>query len=782
MALSRVGWRRSFVWAALTIAFSLLLSQAPLFGVLGFELSLALGPWVGIGAAHLAVGVVQRRRQQRAPLNAAPLFGRALLEAFATLLLPSFLIGLLSTLLGDGCDLVSGIAFFCVGPVCSALWGLTLGLSAALLFEKPRRAYGAFLLWAVFRIIFNIYWFLSEPPIFAYNPLVGYFPGSLYDEQIEVEAPYLWFRLGNFLEAVAVLWIAVQTQKKIFQSEASSQKSQTRPSHPNDLFTALFYPPASMLRLLVLLPTVLVGYFGAYFGFRLSGEEIQKELGGVRQTAHFWIYYPKGSETEKIIELVAKDHEYRYDRLVSLLGEAPEGPIYSYIYSDAEQKHKLFGTRYTQFAKPWLRQIHLNAESFPHRVLQHELAHVLGGSFASWPFRTAGRYSLVINTALIEGFAVAVDWRADDLDPHQWAAAMLSLGLVPPIEALFSPVGFFGKTAGLSYTLSGSFVRFLIDTYGIEPFKVAYETGDLTEAYGKSVSDLRIEWEGFLRTLPLPPTALAVAKARFDRPSIFAKICAHEQASRTAEAYEAVSLGEVEEGVSLLRELCRLEPRNPRHLRAISDVYADDGQLQKAKETLEEALRLPKLNTATAGELLSMLADIELRQGDLEEARRLYSYVYSLHLSDDNDRQIEAKLSSMEDPVTWAGITRYFFRPDDLPGDILLELRELWEKRPNYSLAPYLIGRQLFNRRDYARAVPYLEASLSLGLFGPALTREAIRTLGAARFLSGQFSEASLAFYSLSAGDQPPQTTLEALDWQERLRWEVSRKIEDFWE
>jgi tetratricopeptide (TPR) repeat protein len=769
MMTSLAEYRRALIWLALTIAFSLLISQAPLFNTLGFEFAFALSPFVSIASAHLAVGVFFRSSAES--LSLQRLFLRIALEVLGALLLPSFLIGLLMTFFGPGCDLSDGVVFFLMGPVTSAFWGALLGAALALTVSTSRRAFGLFFLWILLRLSFNVYWFLAHPPIFSYNPIVGYFPGSLYDEQIEVEAPYLWFRLGNFLEAIGCLCVALWRTTKKQPAHRSAGGTDAHPSTP------LHYQAAYSLGILPLVASICIAYFGAFFGFRLSETAIQERLGGAIETEHFFIYYPKGTDTAKMLDLVVRDHEYRYAKLFSLFQEAPEGKIYSYIYSDPEEKHKLFGTRNTQFAKPWLKQIHLNADEYPHDVLQHELIHVVSGSFADWPFRTAGWRSIAVNTALIEGLATGVDWRANDLDPHQWSAAMKKLGMVPPIDTLFSPVGFFGKSAGLSYTVSGSFVRFLIEVYGVEKMKVAYRTGDLETAYGKPVSALRQEWEKFLDELVLPSYALSVAKGRFDRPSIFSKICAHEQAARSAEAYQLIFKGEIEDGVGILRELCQLEPQNPSHLRSIALVYANNERLEEARATLLEALALPNIGNSTAGELFYALADIEFQKGSLEEARRLYSYVHSLHLSNSVDRTIEAKMSSLDDPLLWSGMRRYFFRSDNTPGDVLLELRELWEQVPSASLVPYLIGRQLVSRRDFARAVPYFEAALRLGLFGPSLQRECIRLLGLSRAVSKDYSGAFIAFYSLTAGDQPPETTIDALDWLDRLRWELTEGL-----
>lgn len=53
-----------------------------------------------------------------------------------------------------------------------------------------------------------------------------------------------------------------------------------------------------------------------------------------------------------------------------------------------------------------------------------------------------------------------------------------------------------GETA--EYALAGSFVGFLIEEYGLEPFRRLYDTGDYDAAYGKPLPELELAWREWL--------------------------------------------------------------------------------------------------------------------------------------------------------------------------------------------------------------------------------------------------------------------------------------------
>ena len=49
-----------------------------------------------------------------------------------------------------------------------------------------------------------------------------------------------------------------------------------------------------------------------------------------------------------------------------------------------------------------------------------------------------------------------------------------------------------------AYVFAGSFVKFLIETHGLAPFRSLYETSDYEKVYGKSFATLEQEWRASL--------------------------------------------------------------------------------------------------------------------------------------------------------------------------------------------------------------------------------------------------------------------------------------------
>jgi len=94
------------------------------------------------------------------------------------------------------CDFVGGLAWFACLPLMSGAMGAALGVVVGLL--RPwRRAWVPSLL-AIGGIATSIGWGLLRywrtPPVFGYDPFVGYFPGALYDEDVAIGRALLWAR------------------------------------------------------------------------------------------------------------------------------------------------------------------------------------------------------------------------------------------------------------------------------------------------------------------------------------------------------------------------------------------------------------------------------------------------------------------------------------------------------------------------------------------------------------------------------------------------------------
>src|SRR5262249_58917285 len=119
-------------------------------------------------------------------------------------------------------------------------------------------------------------------------------------------------------------------------------------------------------------------------GLRVTDGFVAESLGGLRQTTHFQIFYPRGKPKQELDRL-ARDAEFRYAQIRAFLGGGPDAPISLYVYRSAEQKQELVGAGQTQFAKPWRLQVHINDAPLPHPSPKHALAHAMAAPLCSRP-------------------------------------------------------------------------------------------------------------------------------------------------------------------------------------------------------------------------------------------------------------------------------------------------------------------------------------------------------------------------------------------------------------
>ncbi|MFQ5572270.1 MAG: hypothetical protein ACE5G0_21550, partial [Rhodothermales bacterium] len=207
--------------------------------------------------------------------------------------------------------------------------------------------------------------------------------------------------------------------------------------------------------------------------------------------------------------------------------------IASYLYPDPETKARLTGARNTNVAPVWLRrpQVHVLLTTYD-RVFAHELAHVFSRSFGLPVLKAS------LAVGLVEGFAVALEPPDGLPTPHEQVAVAMQSGfradqgldstLAGVLVSRLSPLGFWTGRGAVSYTMMGSFVRYLLDAYGAERLKRVYATAHFEEVYGKPVRVLAQEWQAYVQGLPfIDRSAGELVARRFSIPSLFEKRCPH---------------------------------------------------------------------------------------------------------------------------------------------------------------------------------------------------------------------------------------------------------------
>jgi hypothetical protein len=774
--------RRFWIWAGVLPLVALALATLPLLNILGFEFALVMALLGSLAGADLAATLVRRARagapDGAEPTTASALVGGLFLRAAAAsllVLLPPALLISLNGLRVRTCDWGFGVLAYGGLAGLSALAGAAAGIAAAILCG-PRRRLGAVLPWLVVLgwLAQSVRQFYAEPPVFVYNAFGGYFPGNLYDESLSLSATFVWARLFQAATGVAVL--AVIALCADVPTISVRLLAERRPSGPR--------PGCTVVATAAAVAAAVLWFRSARLGFAVDAKDIQAELGGRHETAHFVIYYPQGADFARDIALIAADHEFRYAQVTRTFGAAPPGKIRSYYFANPAQKRRWFGAEHVHMAKPWRREIFVHHDAFPHSVLRHEIAHAVAGAFGDPWFHVAADRLLgapvLFNVGLIEGAAVAADWpgRPDQtLTPHEAVAAMRELGFAPPIERLLS-TGFFAFSAARSYTAAGSFVRFLLDEHGPDRFRTLYASGgDFRAAYGQPREVLVAEWLRAIDAIPLPPGTAEKVRESFRRGALFERPCPHDLARLSERAKSLAARGDRAAAITTLRSICAEDPGEPRHRLDLADLLAQAEHTQEATALYREMAEDTTLSSTLRGRARLALADHAGRAGDFAEVLRQLDAAAALPLPDDDRRQVVARrLAAAHAGPAGPSLRAYFWRrPPDRDLDLVVlaaRAAASLEVEPDLALAHYLLGRVLFLRDAFADAAPRLARAATLGLPDVLLARENARLLCIAAYRAGDLHTAAVVAAALAAADQPAILRHLGADWQERIAWQ----------
>lgn len=756
--------RRPWISLLLTAA----LTPWPLIGTPGYENSLALtAPMALLG---VAVGVDGVRTLATTPPASGHLLGELARRGIAEvcwLLAISLATLLIALAWQPNCDPIQGLAFFALGPGLSAVLGWACGIWGGLL-ARHRSWQLTIGYTPIFACLGVSLWRLyHDPVVFALDPFWGYFSGPLYDEAISINRRYLLYRGYNLVGLTAAL-------STFFLASLAMPWSRRLRRHPW----------VALLALSTCVTTCVIGWRAPSLAFTATTESLSEVLAGTRTTEHFVIHYPPNSPTARDIDHVAAEHEFAWSELSSTLGREPATPIHSFVFSSPEQKRYWLGAGRTEVAPPWRGHIYLNHAPYPHRVLQHELAHAFSYTVGDRIFGVSGTIDggLKVNLALVEGFATALAPRANDrLDLHDQAAVLDRIEKRPALAGIMG-VGFWGKASRPAYTAAGSFCLWLLETRGIDGVIGAYATaGDFQAVYGIPLAQLEQQWIAFLRSRPLDERDIEAQRERFRRRPIFARPCAHRAANLIAEATRAQTRGQLERGVKLLQELCVIEPEKPQNHLRLAFAEAANGAYAPSSKTLESLKTLPELSDTLLGLVDERLGDLALVQGDYAAAKSAYTSALARHISEARTRILQIKHLAAHDPTLAPAVAAYFAPFDLLSGKLTRAVRRLDAAHqiadvPGYqALSDYLVGRQLLNIYDGKRAQHYLQRSLhpttqDTSLPSPELVRAARLALVEAHVRQQGFADALAVLETLSR--QPNRHSGHRLveqRWQRRI-------------
>jgi tetratricopeptide (TPR) repeat protein len=738
----------------------LLVVLSPLTGVPGIESALALGlvlpPFVAAAGARLSIAA-----RADGIVGPGALLARAARVAAGSVLLPTAVLAM-NGLRVRWCAPLEGLAFVALGPGIGALLAAFIGVLVGAVVPGPRWATAIAATVPIAAALASATVLYTTPAIFAYGHFYGYFPGTLYDPDITIEEPYLTFRA---LSAAWIVGLAALTVAIVDRETARPSLPQARRA-PGALAVALFAVAAG-----------IAGEVKATdLGHRSTSESIRERLGATLRGRRCDVVVPREIPRDRA-ERLRDDCDFRVAQAAQRLGVEPPARVTAFFFRSASEKRALMGASGTFIAKPWRREVYLQLGGWPHPVLAHEIVHVVAGEVGAGPFRISGRWGgWLPSPGVIEGLAVAVAWEArEGLTPHEWARAMLELGLTPSI-ARTEGIGFLAEPASRAYTASGSFVRWIFDQRGAAAVRALYRSGEYGEVLGMSLAEAEREWRAWLTSqVELRPEALALAEARFERPAIFAQVCPHRVARLMEIVEDEMAAGDELRAIETCEKILEIDPRDATARARLAVALAREGDFERARRELDRLAGPPSAARSIVRAARQGIADALWAAERTEEAARLFRAILQEPLSDEDARQVEVRLLAIEGGMEGGEHLREVFAPPpDRPHDsatAMYAIAQVRQARPD-GLGAYLAARQLMQRERYDLAAGALAEAIERGLPTERLRREARRIEAIIAFANGWRRRSREIWEAIAVDPSSTEAArVEARDWLERIAW-----------
>jgi len=684
----------------------------PQFGGPGYEAALGAGLVLpAITAISVAFDVAGRRPT---PLDA---FGRGLTVG-AVLAAIGLALVLVHGVRVGFCDAPWGVGLYLLAPFPGALlagvWGALIALLGGRIEKRGRRR--AFLILGALLaplggIVLSLGRFYTSPMVFAFDPFFGYFAGPLYDTVIDPFWTLATYRAGTLLTLIGFGTLAAHFDDEL-------------------IFQGFQRPWLTGVCAAAWLGSALFIVEGTALGHFSTRASIEEALGQHISGARCDVAYSAGILRRDAL-LFAKDcdAELRADEAYFETAGPPR--VTAFLFANEAEKGRLMGASGTYIAKPWRREIYVQFAAYPHPVVGHELAHVVAGSFGSGPFRVSGPLGgLIPDPGRIEGVAVAASPNdSDDFTLDEWAKTLLDLSLLPPLTSVFR-LGFLGQNSSTAYTVAGAFVSWFKAHFGAAALRRWYAGESIEAVSGKTFAQLEAAWRADLQTVNVEPALLNEAKVRFDRPALFGRHCPRIVDKLNGVASQKLGSADTAGARAALREVLKLDPHRTSaqfELIACDLKDGDEAAAVRAYAALARSKDLAKLEQAGA---LEGEGDVELRRGNLAEARKDYDAVAAVAADEDRLRTLDVKRSPANELQRRAIV-------DLLIGDPVLgasfevaapRLAEWRASEPQNGLPVYLLGKNLFGRGRFGEAAEYLDAALASDLPLPRVKREAWRT------------------------------------------------------
>ena len=512
---------------------------------------------------------------------------------------------------------------------------------------SPKRAYLLLIISLIILILIPLLELYLYPQIYFYSPLIGFFPGSIYDEDINIDYKLIIYRLLNFLFIYSFYIL----------SKRSLIKSKT------------------ILACSIVVALVVSFFLSPIFGFSTNEKRLTNILPNKIDTDKFIIYFDKIDSVEQ--KILTIHFQYYFSELQKSVKTTPSKKVKAFVFENDDDKRRYFGSGNADVAKPWLYQIYLDKYSWK-STLKHELAHIFSSEFGSSFLKLAGN----LNPFLIEGFATANDPFIDILSVDNLAAIHYKNSNQNIIPSLNRSFNFFGFNSTLSYIYSGSFCKFLIESYGIEKFKRYYSSNNFEEAYSKNFNDVIEDYLNFLKKTSTDSSS-GKFHYYFGRKALIQKDCPRFIAKKIKKAWSYFEDGDIIKAKQIFSDILS-HSDNYSALIGLTECLVKQDSLSKAilllKQNIQKFEKTPYEYLANF-----KLADIYALSDENNQAIELYQ-----NLEHHKPNMNLQTLSNLRMVLINEGLLKeYLLADDSLKLNLLIKLNE---KKYQYSSIPSIIA------------------------------------------------------------------------------------------
>ena len=643
-----ISSNRNFYWFSLSILVAnLILIRLPLTGTFGYEFAAINGLLFVVISGLFALNNLSKPEYR---------FPELIISLVFFVLIPLAVI-IIKSLLTMFCSFCDGMIFYLMIVCTSVLFGTSLAFLIDIFLKRFKKTFFLLLMLLIaFIPVLEIYFL---PQVYFYSPLVGFFPGNIYDEGLSPDLKLLLHQLIVGMFSILTIYLIVRHKQIIIRRK--------------------FYFIIS-----ILIVTAVFQLSSPVLGFTTTFSKLENTLSKKIERDAFCLHYQKMSESES--KYAALNIEYYYRELVRTLNVKPSKQIQIYLYKDRLQKKILFGAGNADVAKPWQYAVYISADSWE-STLKHELVHVFSAEFGTGIFKLASGF----NPALIEGLAESIEGSTDEISLIDFTALAYNHKHKVDINSLFTGFNFFKANSSLSYTYSGAFISYLIEKYGMEKIKKFYAIGDYILVFDGNIKSDKKDFENKLES-NFTLSNQAMADYYFGRLSIIQKVCPRYISDRLSDAFDYLSDHKLYEAEILFKEI-NSKSLNYSALVGLSEIYLMHNKMQSAIQIINNNIN-KFTRTPYYYNLIFRLGDLYARNQQNDSS----TYWFKRLVIENPNHHLNYLSSTRLSLLEVNKLSEYLGGKDSLRLKILIDLNG---KKYHYNSVPVIVDLLKYQRTNY---------------------------------------------------------------------------------